>query len=260
MVAVEEEEPEGAPEWIVTFTDLTSLLVTFFVLLMTFSSFEPTEREVMVIKGLQMLGKGGVIPHNKGRSAVRPPDNDRLTAVDPLRGAEQPHLRPQQHLLENLEDMGQQRSPDELELNLNLGTEGLHLKFGEEGRFAPGSARVSPAFKEQLIDLARVSEFYPNLLVVEGHTDDAFLPTAEYPTAEDLALARAAAAAEVMLANSNLSPYLVQLAGLGAQAPAASNETPEGRAANRRVEVRIVALSKSRALSLELANESEEAR
>jgi len=253
MAEHEEEGPKGAPEWIVTFTDLTSLLVTFFVLLMTFSSFEPTEREVMVIKGIQMMGKEGVVPHKQGPTAVRPPERDRLHAVDPRRGAERLHHRPQQHLLENMEDMGQKKQPGDLELNLNVKRDGLHLQFGPEAGFAPGSAEVNPHLAESLIDLARVSQYYPNLLVIEGHTDDAFQPTLEFPTAEDLALARAAAAAELMLVNSDLPPHMLQIAGIGASAPLESNETLHGRAANRRVEVRIVALSKSRAQKLELA-------
>ena len=255
MAAPEEEPPEGAPDWIVTFTDLTSLLVTFFVLLMTFSSFEPTEREVMVIKGIQMLGHEGVIAHKNGPTAVRPPDNDRLNAVDPLNGADSTHHRPQQHLLENMDEMGQKKSPEDVELNLNVKRDGLHLRFGPEAQFQPGSARINTFLEGGLIDLARVSEFYPNLLVIEGHTDDAFTPNAEYASADDLSLARAAAAAELMLANSNLSPHMVQIAAVGSKSPAQPNDTPEGRAANRRVEVRIVALSKSRAQKLELLEE-----
>ena len=253
MAAPEEEPPEGAPEWIVTFTDLTSLLVTFFVLLMTFSSFEPTEREVMVIKGIQMLGHEGAIAHKNGPTAVRPPDNDRLNAVDPLRGADSIHHRPQEHLLENMDEMGQQKGPDDVEVNLNVKRDGLNLRFGPEAQFQHGSARINAFLEDGLIDLAKVSEFYPNLLVIQGHTSEAFQPTAEYPTAEDLSLARAAAAAELMLANSNLSPHMIQLAAMGAKSPAQPNDTPEGRAANRRVEIRIVALSKSRAKKLELA-------
>ncbi len=251
-MAREEEPLPGAPDWIVTFTDLTSLLVTFFVLLMTFSSFDENEREIMIIKGLSMLGHKGAIESEEEPDLVTPPERDRLIAVDADRGADSPHVRPQSKLLENLEEMGQQTAPDQIEVDLRLGRDGLLIGFGPDASFAPGSVRVQRQLAERLTELAKVAQHYPNLLVVEGHTDDGFVPSARYPTTEALSLARAAAAAEILLAAGTLSPKMIQIAGLGSHRPRNTEASALARAENRRIEVRIVALSKARSTGIAL--------
>ena len=72
-----------------------------------------------------------------------------------------------------------------------------------------------------------------------------------------MSLSRARAAADVMLANSRMTPELLQIAGLGAKLPRADNVSPGGRRLNRRVRLRVLSLSKARATHLE-ARELEE--
>ena len=77
-----EDKPPGAPEWIVTFSDMISLLVTFFVMLMSFSTI--TDRETMLIVEAFSNSRGGVIINPKGPDAVEPPPVDRLSVCFPL--------------------------------------------------------------------------------------------------------------------------------------------------------------------------------
>ncbi len=239
----EEESGGGAPDWIVTFSDMVSLLVTFFILLMTFSSLE--HWDVFNVFG-DIEGTRGILRADGGKSATDPPAEDLMSAMDARRGAPVPHSRPVEELAENLEEMGQKKTPEDVEIDLQDVADGLVLRFDERASFAPGSARVPPALRDALVDIAGVLEHYPHMILVEGFTANDHQPTPEYPTAEDLALARAAAAADVLLSASRILPTRIQLAGLGPARPIASNETAAGRARNRRVELRILALSKAR--------------
>jgi len=243
-----DEAHNGAPDWIVTFSDMVSLLVTFFVMLMSFSTME--EREELLIAEAFSNASPGLLINESGHSAVEPPHDDRMHAIHPMRGGLKPHVRPDEELFENLEEMGQKATAEHLELDFAQAPDGLVLTFDPAMAFAPGSAEVPAELRPRLVELARVLEHYAHLVVVEGFTDDAFQPTPRYPDAEALAAARAAAAAEVMIAGSQLGPDALQIAGLGAQRPRASNETASGRSANRRVEVRILSLSKARAQQL----------
>ena len=244
----EEEEPPGAPEWIVTFSDMVSLLVTFFVMLMSFSTME--EREELLITEAFSNAEMGVVLNVKGHSAVPPPENDRMHAIHPMRGGLKPHVRPDEELLENLEEMGQKATDERLELDFSQAVDGLVISFAPSSSFLPGSADVTADLRPRLIELARVLEHYAHLIVVEGFTDTAFQPTPRYPDAEALSAARAAAAATVMIENSRLGSDVVQLAGLGASQPRDTNDTAAGRTTNRRVQVRILSLSKARAEKL----------
>ena len=250
----EEAGPPGAPEWVVTFTDMISLLVTFFVLLMTFSSIEKYNR--LRVDGW-LRGTKGVINDVGGDFAYQTLEEDLISATDIRRGAMRPHSRPFQHLQENLEEMGQKKTDEHLEYDFKDIQDGLQIVFDDAAAFAPGSAEPNEELKTSLGELARVMQFYPHLVVVEGFTDGAFRPTPDFASAEELSLARAAASVQVMLAESEISPELIQAAALGDTRPRAEDETPEGRRTNRRVEVRVIALSKARADYLEAERRKE---
>ncbi|HED67084.1 MAG TPA: hypothetical protein ENJ09_16195 [Planctomycetes bacterium] len=239
--------PAGAPEWVVTFTDMISLLVTFFVLLMTFSSMDTYE--AMKVDSF-LPGKRG-IKSSKGYDLVPPGEADILSAANIRRGGPRPHTRPPDQLPEDIEEIGRVAQENEQEVDFSDVSDGLVIQFGEEECFAPGSAEVSPQLEEALVQLAGVLENYPHLVVVEGFTDGAFQATPEYPDEDSLSLARAQAAATVMLSRSAMNPDLVQIAGLGSTHPRADDVSPGGRRLNRRVRVRVLSLSKSRAQHLE---------
>ncbi len=235
--------PQGAPDWVVTFTDMISLLVTFFVLLMTFSSVE--EYNKLRIEGL-MGGTTGSLKSIGGSMAREAPEEDQIAATDILRGADMPHTRPAEHLEENLEEMGQKDDEDHTPLDFNNIADGLRIHFGPQASFKPGSAEVNKELDKSLKELGAVLQYYRHLVVIEGFTDDQFKASDQFPTEESLSLARARNATEAMLKGGELSPKMIQIAGLGTRNPIGDNKDLLGRRLNRRVEAHIVSLSKDR--------------
>lgn len=234
--------PPGAPEWVVTFTDMISLLVTFFVLLMTFSSLNPDD----VLKVAAFLdGRRGV--HKESGQVAVAPEQDLISSTDILRGAQSAHTRPPEELAENIEEMGQKRSEEHLEMDLEQVSDGLVIEFGDEATFLPGSTELQPGLEKSLGEIGRVLEHYPYLVVVEGFTDGAFRSTPTYRTADELAFARGTEAARALLSQSNLPSQLVQIASHGDRRPISEEETARGRQKNRRVQIRVLSLSKVRA-------------
>lgn len=238
--------PPGAPEWIVTFTDMISLLVTFFVLMMTFSSMVEDDR--LKVDSI-LAGQRGII-EAKSDVLAKLAEDDVIASTDIVRGSARPHTRPQDKLLESIEEMGQRKTDEHLEVELGGKTDGLVIEFGAEEAFETGSARVSASLRQSLGEIARVLENYPNLVVVEGFTDGAFRSTQRYTDADALAFARAEAAALVMRSESGLAPEVMQIASHGDRRPRADDATPEGRRANRRVQIRVLSLSNVRATHL----------
>ena len=247
MVQQEDEEPAGAPEWMVTYSDMISLLVTFFILLMTFSTM--ASDNLFPMRG-SLMGLGGIMPVS-GRTPIEPPKDDLMAATEVQHGGDTPHSRPKDTLLESTTESGQRATEEHIEFDLRDVNDGIVLHFDADSSFAPGSDVVNAKLHKALAGLARVLENYPFLVVIEGFTDTAFKPSPSFQTAEAMACARARAAAQVMLQNSRLSPKLVQVAGLGAQRALNDNATASQRAANRRVEVHILSLSRSRAAALQ---------
>ncbi|HKX46738.1 MAG TPA: flagellar motor protein MotB, partial [Planctomycetota bacterium] len=184
-----EEEAPGAPEWIVTFTDMVSLLVTFFVLLMTFSSMN--ELEVLQVRGV-LHGKTGVLSSGTGPRSVDPPRDDLRSDADPLEGALVPHSRPEEEYEREREDPG--RRDQGLQFDLTEVEDGLLLTFGPAACFAPGSAELAPELAEALDALGLVLSHYPHQVVLEGHASKDFRASLAFPDPHAVSVARAVAA------------------------------------------------------------------
>jgi len=248
MPAKEPEPPPGAPDWIVTFADMISLLVTFFIMLMTFSSME--DFDVFRVQG-NNTGTPGVLDSDGSTSSVKPPSVDIMAAKDAFRGAQLPHARPSSELLDEINDLGAKTTEEHTEVDLGAIRDGIRIRYDERASFRPGSDELEPHLAKSITELAEVLEHYPYTVIFEGHTDDAFKPTTRHATDNALAIARAQAAARLALESSELSPYQVQVSGYGASRPRADNADTEGRRLNRRVEVRVMALSEGRLAALE---------
>lgn len=231
-----EDGIDGAPPWITTFVDMTSLLVTFFILLFTFSSI--TEYDAFSMPG-RLLGMSGIM-HEDPADSVSAPESDIMKAYDVARGAKVPHSRPLDQLLENLEEMGQKDDDAHQPLDLRRVGAGLRIDFADEASFAPGSATVNAELGRSMKELASTLASYPYVLLVEGFVDNGFRPTPQFPDGRSLSLARARAAAEALSA-AGLPSLRIQVAGRGhAPQPGNTGESVAQRRAQRRVEVRIL--------------------
>lgn len=106
--------------------------------------------------------------------------------------------------------------------------------------FGSGSARLSPEGQQAVGEVAKVlAEIPERRFQVEGHTDNVPIATAQYPSNWELAMARALTVVKTMVDNG-MAPERVSAASFGEFKPAQPNDTKEGRAANRRIEIVVV--------------------
>ncbi len=244
---VEDDGPR-VPDWIVTFSDMVSLLVTFFILLMTFSSMNVLD--AFQVEG-RLTGQTGQVRNEMGESAPDPLKHDFIAAMNVERGGTVPHSRPPEQLPQNIEAMGMSLTNNHVEVDFARSPDGLVIHFNEGCLFAPGSATVPVELTRCLAEIGAVLEHYENLVVIEGFTDAGFVPTPKFQSSDSLAHARAFAAAEILLKKSQVSPALVQISGIGARRFAEKNDTALDRRRNRRVEIRVLSLSKARQQAVE---------
>ncbi len=217
------EEHSHSESWLVSYCDMISLLVTFFLMMMTFSTKDSADvREVGV--GL-LRGRGGI-----WNSKVYMPLHEDIDpqTVDAI-------ARDVAALSEKQKDGARS--------NVREQVDGFSMSFDLASSFAPGSAEPTQALEQNMRTLGGFLQRYTQLVVIEGFTDDRFQPTPEYPDAESISIARAQAAAKILLQGSLISPEQVQIAGLGPIRPRAQNDSPMGRTSNRRIEVRVLSLA-----------------
>ncbi len=121
-----------------------------------------------------------------------------------------------------------------------MGRDGLVISLREAGFFPSGSATPGastlPILRQVAASLARTSFD----LRIEGHTDNVPMHSAEFDSNWELSTARATCIARMVLNLSGVSPDRISAAGYAGFHPIASNQTPEGRSQNRRVDLVLV--------------------
>lgn len=125
---------------------------------------------------------------------------------------------------------------DELSVEIINGK--VYVSMSDKLLFKSGSANVESKGKDAIRMLAEVLEKnYDIDILVEGHTDNVPIKTAVYKDNWDLSVARATSIVRILTGNYHIDPIRVTASGKGEYSPKAINETPEGRAANRRTEI-----------------------
>lgn len=260
-----DEEPAGGgtPAWVMTFADLMSLLMCFFVLLLSFSEmdaakFKQIAGELSNAFGVQREVATVDIP--MGTSAVFTnfsPGKPEPTVVDSVRqqsSTREPHLdtgegkSAMDALAEADVSELTKATADALReaLQADLNANRLHLeeepkriilRVEENGSFASGASDVIPVFDDLLRRMAAVLVRVPGALTVEGHTDDVPISTARFTSNWDLSAARAASVANALLKHAPIQATRLRVQGHAETHPREPNASDGQRARNRRVEI-----------------------
>ena len=273
-----EEDKPSAPLWMATFADLMSLLVCFFVLIISMSEIDVIRYKKVAGSMKDAFGvQQDIVTYDipKGTSIIalefspgKPEPTVRKIiqqdTVDPTRPShkignpDNPiEVQPEtlQKLLEEEEERQEQRQQTEadaavltelLEEEINEGkidveTDGptIIIKIRERGSFTSGSATLDPGFLPTLGTIGTALGEISGEIVVEGHTDNIPINSAQFPSNFALSAGRALSVTSVFLDDPNISMDRLSLRGYGEVRPEATNATRAGRAKNRRVEIKI---------------------
>lgn len=256
-----EEEKPRIPAWVVTFADLMSLLMCFFVLLLSFSEidaqkFKQIAGELSAAFGVQRDVPAVEVP--MGTSIIfdnfssAPPEptvineikqttTDQKPELDTLRGAVDSAAKAaeQEKVQEQLEQLRKVLEPALSDGRINV-TQEQHrivIRVEEKGSFPSGSAKLTWEFESLLLEMAEVLASIPGELTIEGHTDDVPIRTNRFYSNWDLSAARAASVANALLASGTVEPNRLAVKGLADTAARVDNNSAENRAKNRRVEI-----------------------
>ena len=217
----EDDEPT-APFWMTTFSDMVTLLLTFFVLIVAMS-------EVEVKKFKEALsyfqGHVGVLENTSAISSMtRHLNRDGVAA-------ERAQLY--ETLLEYMKENSLQ---DKVEVRLT--ERGVHVVVTDSLMFRSGEAELIEPSRSMLRVVSTIARAHVEQVVVEGHTDDRPIATARYPSNWELSAARAASVVRFLLEQEGaLDPSQYRATGFGEFRPVAPNDSPESRVKNRRVEI-----------------------
>ena len=232
--------------WLLTYADMITLLMLFFIVLYSISQMDKA-RYIQLVRAVRAsLLNANVSNSILDASQVPAPTNDLLPGSagdglerqDPFEG-----LPFEQAELLDLERVGQELAQALAEagltgrVNVVLAERGLVISFADSVFFDLGKAHLRPEARDLLIRLTKVLARLQNKVVVEGHTDNLPIHTAEFPSNWELSVARAVAVARFLTEAGGIDPRRVAATGYGEWRPRYPNDSEANRAKNRRVDI-----------------------
>lgn len=255
-----DEPPKGAPAWQSTFADLMNLLLCFYVMLFSMSTIDAQKFELIAASfnqtfsifdaGATAIGEGilvslGVSQLNElddyinstGRDAEGDTIPENLeSAVEMM---EEAKLQESEELASEIEEALEEKNLDK-EVDIEFTAQYVQLTLNGALLFDSGSVEI----KEEALPLMNqlgiiLQQFSEGVIEIEGHTDNVPMSGSKYANNDELSSGRALAVFYYLEHNTSLDMSQIKHSGRGEYIPIADNATEEGRAKNRRVEIKI---------------------
>lgn len=251
----EDAPAPGAPAWMATFSDLMNLLLCFFVLLFSMSNVDAEKYEQVAASlassfsilsgGGSAIGEGVLI--SSGISQLTDLDqyftsmgkNDEGDIeLDEKSEYEAQALNESEKMAEEIEQIIENSGISEY-VEVDFNSHYVLLTLNGAFLFDSGSAKIKEDSLSLMDKIGIIIEKYSERLVeIEGHTDNVPISNSKFKNNNELSTARALAVLEYYI-DKGINPIRLKSSGRGEYVPVADNSTTEGRARNRRVEVKI---------------------
>ncbi len=255
----------GAPAWVMTFADLMSLLMCFFVLLLSFSEMDVQKYKQVAGSlreafGVQRLVESKIMP--KGTSIIAQEFSPRRPTPTPINevrqqttdetkenldfsDSEHKGKGSAEHAQESSEQAGRilEMLKEEVELgqlDVETAPGKTIIRIQEKGSFGSGSAVLENPFEPVMAKISDVITQTSGHIVVGGHTDDIPIATQRYRSNWELSAGRAVTVVHHLLRYNALDESRVLVQGHADSRPLVPNDSRANRARNRRVEITIV--------------------
>lgn len=234
------EEHENHERWLVSYADFITLLFAFFVVMYALSSVNEGKYKILsdslntAFRNITNT-PGGRIVVIEGAPRVQ------ISPVRPAPPAEDQAKVKQREKMRNMaKDIMQVLAPlvKQGKVKVLETSRGVTVEINDSVLFAPGQASLEPESINALRAVAGVVAENQFPVTIEGHTDNIPIKTPQFPSNWELSAVRATTVLR-LFADSGVNPASLTAIGYGEQHPVESNDTPAGRARNRRVSILI---------------------
>ena len=219
----EEEKHENQERWLLTYADLITLLMIFFVVLYALSKVDADKFAALSnVLAMQFGGGRRLVGGDEGGGKPTAVPSPSTTDLQGLLVEANAYLEQQQ--LTGSSQVAQKEG-------------NVVISLAELTLFDAGRAELKPGSLEKLKDLADVLNSGPYRIRVEGHTDNQPIRTGPFASNWQLSAVRAANIVQYLVREAKIPENRISAAGMAASRPVSDNATPQGRARNRRVTI-----------------------
>jgi len=242
-----QKEHANHERWLISYADFITLLFAFFVVMFASSQTDKGKAQQVsesVKKALEGKSVSAVIAAVLGGSADNKGQGNAMMK-GPGGANEIPKSKKDEKLAELLPSLKilTQELKTEIEagrIQVSMEARGLVVSFTQAALFPSGEDVISQDAYQGLERVAAATAKLPNPVRLEGHTDSRPIKNSRFKSNWELSAARSIALLEILTARFNAPRGRISIAGYADNAPLASNDTEEGRARNRRVDIVIL--------------------
>lgn len=227
---------KGAPAWMVSWSDMTTLLLTFFIVMMSFAEIEGKDFYLVLssFRGALGMFEGG---HSLSAGRLEELGQNMLNLPSTLVG---------RALAVSVKKAVAMFKPEiaTKKVRVTEDERGLVITLTGDAYFDPSSAVLKDEIRQVLKKVGKVINSISNFVRIEGHTDDRAVtrkdPSKGYATNWELSSARSVNVLRFLHEEEDTDPDRLSAVAFGEYRPLDDNNTPEGRAYNRRVDIVIL--------------------
>ncbi len=230
----------GGGSWMTTFSDLMSLLLTFFILLFSMSNvsnekFTQAAQSLSssLIGGGEGIMDGVIVPFEDDNTGTN-------ETVVPAEELEAPGLDPALIEIYNRVINFVEKNDLEDKVIITADPKGVYVNVSNAILFGKESASISREGRSVLKSVGKLLNQLDNRVVIEGHTDDIPNAYGQYPTNWELSVGRAVSVLRYLNENEHVDTRRLSAVGYGENQPLAPNNSEENRARNRRVNIVVI--------------------
>ncbi|MEH0022077.1 MAG: OmpA family protein [Desulfobacter sp.] len=216
--------------WLVTYADLMTLLMVFFVLFYSLATFEKKQYQEKLSTVDEIIKQN---PELEGmmKFVGRPDGFDKKIRIDEITG-----IRTRDSALYRSMEKMVNNSENKEQLSMDSSSGKLIITVSGEALFKSGSARLNPSSLPEIDRMVELFREYDEYNInIKGHTDNIPIATKAFPSNWELSAIRATTVLKHLI-SQGIEPQRLTATGYGELIPLVPNTTPENRAKNRRVE------------------------
>ncbi|MTV40253.1 flagellar motor protein MotD [Duganella radicis] len=230
-----DDEPENHERWLISYADFITLLFAFFVVMYAISAVNIGKYKIFSdALGDAFGGKGAAQPVNTEVPNLPVPNPAIKRRNELLRKEKEQMTKLAQDLLSTMAPLVK-----EGKVRVTQNSRGVSVEINASVLFDPGDARLMPESVEALRAVAALLKGDSHDVQVEGHTDNQPIGNTRFPSNWELSSVRASSVVRLFI-DAGVAPQRLTAVGYSANVPVADNDTPQGRARNRRVAVTIL--------------------
>ncbi|OPY66508.1 MAG: Motility protein B [Syntrophorhabdaceae bacterium PtaU1.Bin034] len=236
-----DDEHENLERWLITYADLITLLLAFFIMMYTFSK-QDAQKYQEVSGYLKTIFSGGSGFHKTGSGSG-------AKLVEPL-----PKAGDGNEIKRQLEDeIRAMADQQEAQISVFRDERGIVIRILDRAFFDEGRADLTEAAKSALKKIVPIIKNSNCQVRIEGHTDDVPIATSEFRSNWELSVRRATEVVRHLIEKYGFSPVMISASGYAEYRPVAGNDTPGNRALNRRIEIILLQPGKPETVASPLA-------